>query len=63
MTIGYIVMIEKKSFQVENKEAECSDTKGTILGQKYSKGEGLFQRGPFQNVTSLKLLRSDQRIT
>ena len=38
MTIGYIVKIEKKSFQVENKEAKCSDTKGTILGQRYFKG-------------------------
>ena len=39
MTIGYIVKIEKKSFQGKNKKARCSDTKGTILGHKYFKGE------------------------
>ena len=49
------INVVKKSFQVENKEAECSDKKGTIPGQSYSKGGVIFQNRPLfcENVNGL----------
>ena len=48
MTVGHIAKIVKKSFQIKNKEAECSDTEGTILGQRYFKGRLYFKEAPIE---------------
>ena len=47
-TVRHIERIARKSFQVENKETQCSDTKGTILGQRYFKGGVCFKEAPFE---------------
>ena len=60
LTVGHIAKIVKKSFQIKNKETECSDTEGTILGQGYLKRQIVFQRGPCRNMTSFRSWRSDQ---
>ena len=48
LTVGHTVNIVKKSFQIKNKETECSDTEGTILGQRYFKGRLCFKEAPIE---------------
>ena len=48
MTVGHIVKIDTKSFQGENKKAGFGDTKDTILGPGYFKGEVCSKEAPFK---------------